>query len=296
MQNTTVTFIPLPFMGLISINGPDAVKFLQGQLSCDLNEVTETVSRLGAYCNQQGKVYTTFRIFRLKDSFYLWLPKDLLETVLATLKKYVIFSKVTLADCSVEFASVGYLGRDIENSLTQHYHVLPAQVDDVMQLPQGCLIKLPGQQPRYLLISESVQKTLAWPQASEDHWKLTDIQAGIPIITAATSAEFTPHALNYHLINGVSFTKGCYIGQEIIARTQYRGQVKQHLYQVKISSPQALAAGDKIVNQQQAPVGTIINIATVTNSQYEALAVIQESAVAAKDVYFGDTLVEIQHT
>ncbi len=154
-------------LGLLKVSGSKAKELLQGQLTCDLNEVTPTQPRLGAHCNPQGRIISLFRIFLHNDEYYLQMPREMVAIALKALKKYAVFFKVELSDASDE--SIGLL---------EH-----------LPLSQG-----------YAMI---------YPETTE---------------------MFLPHELNLHQLNGISFTKGCYTGQEIIARMQYRGKLKTQLH------------------------------------------------------------------
>ena len=163
--------------GLLKVAGPDAKKLLQGQLTCNLDDVSSTNSTLGAHCNPQGRVISLFRLFMHQNAYYLYMPKSLVATALAALKKYAVFYKVELTDASEEIKTL---------------------------------------------------QTRLEPYA--------DIAKGIPAIYPATSGKFLPHDLNLPNLHAVSFDKGCYTGQEIIARMHYRGTPKNHLYYAEIAT------------------------------------------------------------
>lgn len=289
----------LPSMGFIAISGVDAAKFLQGQLTCNMAEIDQAHSRLGAYCSQQGRVQATFRIFNYREVYYLFLPKELIPSILETLQKYAIFSKVKLADASSELSAIGIEGdKDIDNLLQNEHFTIPTAIDELTQTDEYGLLRLPGILLRYLFIGHPdfiesfLVKKAGLTAKDENDWWLSDIALGIPTITAATQDLFTPHMLNFHLINGISFNKGCYIGQEIIARTHYRGQVKQQLYRACIKR-YPLAPGDKISNQAQDSMGTVINCAKKGQDTFEILAVLQEQTLQTSKPYFKDVELEI---
>lgn len=176
--------------------GQEAAKFLQGQLSCDITQVTDTQPSLGAYCNIKGKVQAILRLQQLTDGYSLVLPADLSAQVRAELQKYAIFSKVKI---SVENAAL--------------------IVDDLQEISQQ-----------------------------------------IPEVYAATYELFFPHDLNLPQLNAISFTKGCYRGQEIIARMHYRGTIKRSLYMFS-SSVSNILPGTAILNQRQEVAGTVVRTA-----------------------------------
>lgn len=214
-------------LGLISITGPDAAKFLQGQLTCDVREVTEQQSCLGAHCDPKGRVQFTFRLFKHLDVYYLRLPREMISHALSLLQKYIIFSKAKLADVSDEWSSLK-------------------------------------------LTTDSFSTS-----------QLQDIEAGIPTITTKTIGLFTPHDINYPLLNGVSFNKGCYTGQEIVARMHFLGKPKQRLYRVSFSAKQTPEIGAKLLADQK-EVGTLVNFAEDGQQSYQALVVLQNSAIGSQ--------------
>jgi folate-binding protein YgfZ len=237
MSSTLKTAISdLCHLGWLKIAGPEAKKFLQGQLTCNMDDISDAQSRLGAHCNPKGRIISLFRIFYYKESYYLQMPRDLIPFALNALKKYAVFFKVTLSDASNEFISIGYIG----NSL--HSFPLPLNPLDVTFFNNLLIFKTPDPLPRYELlgdkeaITEFKKLTPNAENLSIDDWKYQDIKAMIPHVYPETSEKFLPHELNLHLNNGISFNKGCYTGQEIIARMHYRGQLKTQLHSITIQS------------------------------------------------------------
>lgn len=232
VSTTKTTLVDLnPFCGLISVSGSEAATFLQGQITADIRTITATQPGFSAYCNAKGRIRALFRIFFHHECYFLQLPTGVLPSALATLKKYARFSKVKLEDVSEQWQRIGIWlahgdleATDFENNLK-----------DIILLP------LPSPEPykRFELIgSPTVVKPL-WDRflASEnlvisdfDAWKSLDIQAGIPEIWPETTEQFLPHSLNLPALGAVSFNKGCYCGQEIVARMEYRGNATHKLF------------------------------------------------------------------
>jgi len=228
--------IDLSHLGHLKISGPDAKKFLQGQLTCNMEDISINQCRVGAHCNPKGRIISLFNIFYFKESFYLQMPRDMISLASNALKKYAVFFKVSLLDVSDEFHCVGYMG----NSLGSF--PLPQNPHEVTLFNDLLIFKVPDHSPRYELLGDikaiTEFKNLV-PNAenlSIDYWKYRDIEAKIPNVYPETSEKFLPHELNLHLNNGISFNKGCYTGQEIIARIQYRGQLKTRLETMFIES------------------------------------------------------------
>jgi len=189
-------------LGQIKVSGTDAAKLLQGQLTCDVNALTDKQYSLAALCNPQGRVISLFYLAYLNDAYYLILPENILELTLTALKKYAVFYKLALEDTS---------------------------------------------------------DTLANVLTNIGNPTLFDTQAGVPRIHPETSGTFLPHDINLDQLGAISFNKGCYTGQEIIARMQYRGKLKKRLHQTTVASDESLKPGSDHT------LGTIVDIAQHNN-------------------------------
>ncbi len=218
-------------LSTILVQGSDAEKFLQGQLTCDIRNVDQNPSLLGAYCNQQGRAQATLRLLKTQDIYSLILPVEMVQPTLALLKKYAIFSKIAITEG--EF----FIG----------------EVD----------------------------------------WQLKDILSGIATIYPKTAGLFTPNMLNYPALGGVSFDKGCYLGQEVIARTHYLGAPKKQLYKAQIPSHQFCAPGDIIYTETAETAGMVMNVA-FDNHDFTKLLLVLSITLAAEPLYLANqTRVEI---
>jgi folate-binding protein YgfZ len=276
-MSVTHSFIPLSHLGFLAVTGQDAASFLQGQVTCDLNEVTETQSQLGAYCNLQGRIIASFRIFQWKSEYYLQMPKEVIAPTLLAFKKYAVFSKVALRDASEEIACLGVLGEKAIASLniSADTHV----------------IKIESTPPRIEIIAtpsviEDLQAELQQQKITEtnlDVWRLEDIRAGIPTIYSQTIGLFTPHDINYPALHGVSFNKGCYLGQEIVARMHYLGKLKQHLYRISLDTSENIVPGTALTIAEK-NIGRVVDAVALTPKHYEALAVMQDKVLQESDV------------
>lgn len=280
----TCTLSDLAPLGIIAIKGIDAAKFLQGQVTCDVREVTDTQSRLGAHCDPKGRIQFSFRLFKHQDEYYFHLPTELITHALTLLQKYAVFSKVKLEDVSQQWNSFGLSGLNCENSLAEIFDTMPTETDEVATLQDLIVIKVLGSTPRFEIIGKLAAIQNIRQQLSErthhgdfNSWKLLDIQAGIASITAATMGEFTPHDLNYPALHATSFNKGCYTGQEIVARMQYLGKLKQHLVHLQLETEKPPTAGMKLLIEENREVGRIVETAQ-EGDHYQALAVLQDSA------------------
>ncbi|MGC6405250.1 YgfZ/GcvT domain-containing protein [Bisgaard Taxon 45] len=196
---------------LVEVQGEDAEKYLQGQLTCDVNKLGIGESTLAAHCDAKGKINSLFRLIRTAtQTFYLLIKKGLLPTALEQLKKYAVFSKVTFTPC--DWQIIGLAGEKIINACDE--------IDSQIR------VTVSSQQPRVILIHPTPLDLQA--NASHVVWDLLDIQDGIPLLSPETQGEFIPQALNLQCLEqAISFQKGCYIGQEIVARAKYRGANKR---------------------------------------------------------------------
>lgn len=289
-MNNTDCIVDLSPLGLLEVSGVDAAKFLQGQLTCDVREVTDQQSCLGAHCDPKGRVQFTFRLFKFKDCYYLRLARNLIPQALSLLNKYLIFSKTKLADVSDQWLSFGLSGSNCQQQLAAVSDLVISKPNEVATIPNLIALGLPGTPFRIEVIGkadsisalkENLQKKLT--TADFQQWQLVEIEAGIPSITPETAGLFTPHDISFPQLNGVSFNKGCYTGQEIVARMHYLGKPKQNLYRLQIQAEQFPVPGSKIYtmnNHEKREVGCLVNVAGNSAQGYWALAVLQDAATA----------------
>lgn len=205
---------PLTHYSLIQIEGTEAEKYLQGQLTCDVTNLAAGESTLTAHCDPKGKMSALFRLIRQNEqTFYMLLKSELLPSALDQLKKYAVFSKVTFT--SLDWQILGVAGTK--------------GIEKCGQCSAQIRIDVKAQQPRMILLNPT--RLALEPTVEAEAWDLLDIQDGIPSLAAATQLEFIPQALNLQSIEqAISFHKGCYIGQETVARAKYRGANKRALF------------------------------------------------------------------
>ncbi|MBK1673794.1 glycine cleavage system protein T [Ectothiorhodospira shaposhnikovii] len=288
----------LSHQGLISAHGEEAAAFLQGQFTCDVGEVNSGHSRPGAWCTAKGRMVCTFRLFNRGDSFYLRLPREQVEAVLKRLSMYVLRAKVTLEDASGAFTPMGLSGPHAESLLGDALGGdIPTEVNTCTRHGGITIIRIPGHHPRFELYGdlESMQKL--W-QALNVHcapvgaaqWALMDILAGIPNLYPATAEAFVPQMTNLHLLNGVSFRKGCYPGQEVVARMQYLGKLKRRMYLIHLPVETLPQPGDTLFDPAQPsdqPAGIIVDAQLHPDGGATALAVMQVVSAEAGEPRLG---------
>jgi len=228
-------FCTLSHEGVLAVRGVDAGKFLQGQLTCNLNYLSDERSSLGARCTQKGRMQSSFRIVLQGDGVLMAMATELIEPQLADLKKYAVFSKAKLTDESAAWVRFGLENAD--TTLVGLGLVLPADVDSVARHESLVAIRVsPGRVELWAPAEQAdtlktrLREELA--EADLNPWLLGQVRAGIGQVMPATRELFIPQMLNLQAIGGVSFKKGCYTGQEIVARMQYLGKLKRRLYRL----------------------------------------------------------------
>jgi len=283
---TGETLCDLSHLGLIAVYGEQASEFLQNMLSNDIHQVDKNHSQLNSLCTQKGRMLSNFRIFRRDETYYMRLPQDLLEPTLKRLKMFVLMSKATLEDASNALVRFGYAGPDADQELQSYLGAIPAEVDEVTEKSDVTVIRVPGTLPRFEIYGELEKMESLWNHLNvkaapvgHDAWALLDILAGIPSVHEATSEAFVPQMANMQLLNGLSFKKGCYPGQEIVARMQYLGKLKRRMYLLDIQGSTIPSAGDEVYGEDTSqPVGQIVDARRNSNGGIAGLAVLQISS------------------
>lgn len=286
----------LSTLGAIRAAGDDARSFLHGQFTNDLDQVSPAVSQLSSYCNPKGRMLSTLRIHKCDRDYRLILPREVLA---ATLKKLIMFrlmAKVDITDESSEVALFGVAGPKAEVTLKALNVDVPQKTDHCVQHDGITAIRLPSENVRVLLIANIQAAIPLWkrtsaklPVATWRLWDLHDIHSGIPQITASISEAFIPQMTNLDVIGGVSFSKGCYPGQEVVARTHYLGKPNRRMYRVSIAGDKVPAPGSNIYAPEDAsqPVGKIVSAQQDSDDSCAALVVLRIEKEADEHLYVG---------
>ncbi|WP_252959064.1 CAF17-like 4Fe-4S cluster assembly/insertion protein YgfZ [Pseudomonas simiae] len=283
-------FCPLSHEGVLAVRGADAAKFLQGQLTCNLNYLSDTQASLGARCTQKGRMQSSFRILLQGDGVVLAMATELLEPQLADLKKYAVFSKSKLTDESAAWVRFGLM--NAEPALTSLGLELPAETDSVVRNDTLIAIRVSPDRAELWVPAEqgdAVRNQLAatLEQTDLNEWLLGQIRAGIGQVMPQTRELFIPQMLNLQAVGGVSFKKGCYTGQEIVARMQYLGKLKRRLYRLSLDAPEMPEPGTPLFSPSHtSAIGEVV-IAAKTDQTVELLAVLQAEAADSGDVHVG---------
>jgi folate-binding protein YgfZ len=285
-------------LGALRLRGPDAVRFLQGQLSSDVTRLTPEQSQLAGYHNPQGRVIALLRLVQLDSEDLLAItPRELVQTVASRLTKFILRAKVKITDESASWAVRGLVAADTDIQPPRFVNetgnepratiAIPERVNAQTRLDGSVVVCVGDAPPRWLLISP-IGPTGQTPALSSsesgdrESWRRLDIAAGQPQVYASTSEEFVAQMLNLDVLDAIAFDKGCYTGQEVIARAHYRGRVKRRLQRFNSRGPLRLSAGDsamfsdgrafKVVEAAQLPDGRceFLAVALVVSGDHES--------------------------
>ena len=265
---------PVTDLGIIAVAGDDAASFLHNQLTNDVEHLGQNEARLAGYCTPKGRLQASFLYWRDAEAVYLQLPRAIQPPLQKRLSMFVLRAKAKLRDATDEapFAAVlGLGGAKAEAALRRHVGTLPEAPYAKVEGEFGAVIRLQDafKAPRYLWLTTAEAATAALPALSGElalggnqAWHLAAIHAGVPQITAATQEQFVPQMVNLELLGGVNFKKGCYPGQEIVARSQYLGKLKRRTALATVENP-AARAGDEVYSMQDPgqPCGMVVNAA-----------------------------------
>jgi tRNA-modifying protein YgfZ len=266
----------LPHLGLLRFTGADALGFLQGQISNDMDLLTQRRALLCALSSAQGRVLAVMTLLPHSTGIVAILPAELLATIAAQLRKFVLRSKVRIDEPpAVDLLVAGEHG---PSGLQQAGLPLPERIGAYTEVQGVGIARLHDANERYFVIGAPAPLAALAPgdaARAEGDWRLADIRAGLPQIYAQTSDAFVAQMLNLDLVDGISFAKGCYTGQEIIARTQHLGRIKRRMFRVAIPGE---ASGEHpgigaMVRLADGRAGRVTEIVRTADG-YEALAVL----------------------
>ncbi|TNE78063.1 MAG: folate-binding protein [Gammaproteobacteria bacterium] len=275
------TVTPLIHQGLIAVEGEDACRFLQGQLTCDVTLLAANDSQLGACCNPKGRMLTNFILYRTEEQRYLMqMHHSLVAPTLQHLQKYAVFFKAKMTDVSNQYVILGlseaasYLSGSSKSYATKG-------LDDGRSI--------------IIVNEDSAQET--WQQMTAEitpvgteYWQLLDIRAGIGFVQAETADMFIPQMLNLQALDGISFRKGCYTGQEVVARMKYLGKLKRHMYRRVTSetSEKALTPGTACyLPDGEQSIGNLVTTAH-NGRDLEMLVVLTDAGAGSKQLLVGE--------
>ena len=275
LQSLPKTVCPLDQLGLLRVGGSEAEEFLGKLVSCKL-EPQENQAQLCSLCNPKGRILACFTVFYQDDAIYLQMPSELVEPTIQRLKMYMLMAKVELDNVSDDLSGIGYIG------------FIRPKVED-----NSTMLQAPGHLPRYFVYAGTDQIQSAWQHAldigyapaSYDAWHYSNIACGIPNIYASTVEKLTPQMVNLDLIDAVSFSKGCYPGQEIIARTHYLGKIKRRCYLFSATGNN-IKAGDLVYHpDHNEACGLVVDSHAITANNSLTLISIQVKALDSPQLH-----------
>lgn len=266
-------------LGWVSLLGDQTESFLQGQLSCDVGQLSNGQATLGAYCDPKGRVIATFFLLFWQEKYSLLLPKSNIPTLTNILGRYAPFSKVTLSVTEPNY----------------HYYCSTQPINLPSGIQQTSIqFSLSKNSPYQLSIIPDKHKTSFENTYSEqgvsechaEHWQRWLIEHQITLIEPDTSEKCLPQMLNLEKLGAVSFTKGCFVGQEVIARTQHLGKLKRHLHTLTLNAQTPPLAGDALRLPDDREAGIVMSVAMISDNTYQLLAVIPDHLLTDVEQYF----------
>jgi len=276
--------------GVLKISGPDAQTLLQGQLTADISLLDCHRHSLSAWCTPKGRTLMLGRLFRREGAIHYLLPTEQTAACLQRLSLYVLRSKVELSNISTDLTVFGLGGARIKAYFESEFklrwpgHNETSQADDITLLGLGqdsphAILVLPAK--NWPALNAMIRARTQAREVSNEAWRLVRIETGEPWLVPDLSEQFLPQMLNLDKLDGVSFDKGCYVGQEIVARTQYLGRLKRRLFKARINTEEAPQPGDAIyakadlaLGSADRAAGTIVESAVAPNGDWAVLAVI----------------------
>ncbi len=278
-HKVTDRIYPVTHLSIFEVSGGDAATFLQGQLTCNINNLQENMGSFAAFCNAKGRVISALLIIKKADTFLIVLPRTLLDKVIQKLSLYILRSDVQITDKSDEFCLLG-----IHYSASAINGMEMPEEAYAVSISESCTIRLPGSLSRYLLIGDIMQTINFWKQiktqkklqpGDSKEWLYQDLSSGLPWFNEAQSEQYIPQMLNIDKLGGISFNKGCYTGQEIVARTHYLGKAKREMFLAECSKTAIIESNNVIINNANNEIVGKILAFRNHNQKYRLLTVMQ---------------------
>lgn len=279
------TFVAdLSHNALLAVSGDDAGAFLHGQFTNDVEALRPGEAQWTGWLTAKGRMLASFLLLRRAEGYLLMLPAEIADPVARRLRMFVLRSKVKIEDVSAAYARSGLAGAEAASKVAARWGSSPAPM---RSLEREGAIAIGLDAERFVLLAPAgqagVSDLAAAPAAA---WEAAAIRAGIPTIVAATQEAFIPQMVNFELLGGVSFKKGCYPGQEIVARTHYRGGLKRRMALAHIESPDAPQPGDSLYSASfgDQAAGQVANAAPAPGGGFDALVVAQMESLERDDL------------
>jgi len=288
--------------GTLRVSGEDRKTFLQSMLSNDIGGVNDTHAQYSSLNTAKGRVLANMLIWQDHDSYLLQLPLALCEPIRKKLSMYVLRAKVNITDVSNEIITLGFSGKDAHALLKKHFEHIPNEPLAVafnptsapqMDIATSQLVRISD--TRFQITASPETMPSIWEMlhlhaqaVGSPYWDWLNIHSGIPTILSQTQEQFVAQMVNLDQIGGINFKKGCYPGQEIIARMHYLGKLKRRMFLAHIDMLNAPDAGDELfsADMPEQASGMIVNVAPSPNGGYDLLAVVQLSSKASQSIHY----------
>jgi len=285
---------PLHHYGLLQIKGTDAASFLQGQTSCDVLPIPNGNASLGGYCTAKGRLLSSFLIAASDDeTFQLRMRRSIVESTKEAFAKYIVFSKAEQSNLSEAVIVVGLSGEKASECIKNTFGDRPKGQLAFTNKMGNTVIQLDDQSTVFecWICAEQIEQI--WPDLSKgltvvgsDHWEYLTIQQGLAEVTSETIETFIPQMLNYEFTGHINFQKGCYTGQEVVARLHYKGTAKRRLYRCSYTGNPEQSGSDIFKQGNDQAIGTVVNCIELTPQLCEMLA-----TITVKDIDNNETIV-----
>ena len=278
---------------LVAVSGDDARAFLHGQFTNDVESLERGAAQWSGWCSAKGRLLATFLLLRHGDEYLLLLPAEIAPAFTKRLAMFVLRSRVKIADAGERFVRIGFAGASAAATVARHWGRTPRPMTS-LESELGLVAAL--DERRFVVLATPERAADVWNLLAEDAtpagaeaWDWLSLQAGIPAIVAATQDAFVPQMANFDLVGGVSFRKGCYPGQEIVARTQYRGILKRRMAMGHVDAPAAPAPGESVYSASfgEQAAGTVLQATRSPEGGYDLQVVAQIESLAARDLALG---------
>ena len=299
---TDNTIVDLSHLGLLQLSGVDHLDFIQKQVTNDINQLNGNNAQFTGYCSPKGRLLALFLAFSHHDHLHLQLNGELTESIQKRLTMYVMRAKVSIENVSNSVLKIGVTGEKSAEILATLFEKIPHQAYELASFSNGAVLRLSGAKPRYVVYSDIENMPAIWQALSEthtladkNHWELLEIEAGIPDITPATQEAFVPQMVNLDALNAINYKKGCYTGQEIVARTHYLGKVKRRTVLAELHSETAPSIGDDVMSEVGTEaVGKIVRVASLDSTTFKLLVEARLESVEAGAIMWQGKVLQLK--
>jgi len=270
--------VDLSYRGLIRVSGDDATSFLQGQVTNDVKLLDKHQSQYAGYCNPKGRLLALFIAVKHQDQIHLAFDRELLDGILKRLRMYVLRAKVSIEDVSNNVVQLGIAGPESANHLQAYFDHIPKNMHESITVGETTITRLPLINPAFEIFTNQDEAIRIWQTFAKQHmpvgklaWDWLETHSGIPEITMETKEAFVPQMVNLDALQGINYKKGCYTGQEIVARTHYLGKVKRRTQLGHINTTVTPKAGDEIKDANQQVIGLVVRATPALKSGFDLL-------------------------